>query len=298
MNDAVMKQAQRCFATGLCLITSKGPAGNDVMAAEWTMQVSYEPMLIAVFIHEGSSTLQNIRKTKIFGVNVASDEQATLVSVAGGFSRKEVDKLGIDGLFPSAKSPSGLAMIGGCLVNAECRVQKIQKIGDHHMVVGRATSIVHDERKKPLIYHRNRYFGLGGMVEPEREKIPVKKWVFDMFSSGQEGRFIVKVAGVTVRSKNRVLVMDLPKESGNFAIPFIHPGKGADYKQELERHLSDSGLRISVGNEPRIKRFTISSKKKILRINFVLFDGMLQEKSDALVWKPVSADPFLASLLR
>jgi len=45
-------------------------------------------MLIAIFIHEGSSTYANIMETKEFGVNMSSDEQAALVNIAGSYSRK------------------------------------------------------------------------------------------------------------------------------------------------------------------------------------------------------------------
>ena len=84
------QSAQRLFMTGVSLITSNGPNGKNVMAAEWTMQISYEPMLIAVFIHEESNTLKNIKKTKQFGVNVASEKQSTLASIAGGIPERKL----------------------------------------------------------------------------------------------------------------------------------------------------------------------------------------------------------------
>ncbi len=88
----------RYFATTVGMITTDGKHGRNVMAAEWTLQVSYEPMLIAIFIHD-SPTLWNIRDSGTFGVNIASDDQAELVNIAGGYSGTEVDKLGIPGTF-------------------------------------------------------------------------------------------------------------------------------------------------------------------------------------------------------
>src|SRR5579872_2489972 len=127
--------AQRFFMTGVSLITSYGPHGKNVMAAEWTMQISYNPLLIAVFIHKGSSTLSNIKSTKKFGINLSSEKQSTLVSIAGGYSRKEIDKLKINDLFKITESrKTHLPMICGCIVNAECKLVVIKKIGDHDMV--------------------------------------------------------------------------------------------------------------------------------------------------------------------
>ncbi|MGB6464059.1 MAG: flavin reductase family protein, partial [Nitrosotalea sp.] len=179
------------------------------MAAEWTMQISYEPMLIAVFIHEGSNTLKNIKKTKQFGVNVASEKQSTLVSIAGGYSRKEIDKLSIHNSFQVLKSKkTKIPLIADCLINAECKLFTIKKIGDHTMVVGRVISIRHDETKKPLAYHRNRYFRIGSMIEPIRDRVAVSKKTFDFFHKQSKNRFILKCAGVLVRSKNKMLVVD------------------------------------------------------------------------------------------
>ena len=68
----IQENVHRYFATTVGLITTKGRHGENVMAVEWTMQVSYEPMLIAIFIHD-SPTLWNIKDSNVFGVNIASD---------------------------------------------------------------------------------------------------------------------------------------------------------------------------------------------------------------------------------
>src|SRR5574341_1580295 len=99
MKGQIMKGIERYFATGVGLITSTGKNGPNVMAAEWTLHISYDPMLIAIFIHRGEATYENIMQTREFGVNMSTDQQASLVNISGGYSRKEIDKLGIANLF-------------------------------------------------------------------------------------------------------------------------------------------------------------------------------------------------------
>ena len=95
----IMDNVHRYFATTVALITTKGSKyGQNVMAAEWTMQISYEPMLIAVIVHE-SPTYWNMEQNRVFGVNIASEEQAELVNIAGGYSGTEIDKLAIPSAF-------------------------------------------------------------------------------------------------------------------------------------------------------------------------------------------------------
>ena len=149
----IMQGVNRYFTTGVGLITSTGKHGSNVMAVEWTMQISYEPMLIAIFIHESSSTYENILKTKEFGVNMSSNEQDSLVNIAGGYSRKEIDKLNI-GLFDiySARYIK-VPMLKGCIINAECLLLNHYKIGDHIAVIGEVVDAKFDATRSPLVYH-------------------------------------------------------------------------------------------------------------------------------------------------
>ena len=291
--------AQRFFMTGVSLITSYGQQGKNVMAAEWTMQISYNPLLIAVFIHKGSSTLDNIKSTKKFGINLASDKQSTLVSIAGGYSRKEIDKLKVYDLFKITESrKTRLPMICGCVINAECKLVTIKKIGDHDMVVGEVVSIKHDERKKPLVYHRNRYFQIGPMIKPIRHEVTIRKEVFDIFSLQNQNKFILKCVGVLVRSKNKILIFD--NNGKNFAktIPYTYPKKNTDNKKELEHYLKNMKMDIVLKGNPKIKRLIMKYNGNSQRINFVLFEGILKNKSGPFDWESFDADPFLKSLVK
>ena len=53
-----------------------GTAHNDehnVMVADWLMQVSFKPRLVAVAFEEDATTLANVRGSRVFTVNVPSD---------------------------------------------------------------------------------------------------------------------------------------------------------------------------------------------------------------------------------
>ncbi len=285
--------------TGVSMITSTGSNGQNVMAAEWTMQISYEPMLIAIFIHEGSSTLENIRQTKEFGVNVASEQQTTLVSIAGGYSRKEIDKLSMIGFFQLVKSQKiKPPLIEGCVINAECKVFMTKKIGDHTMIVGKVISIKHDPTKKPLVYHQNRYFGMGSLIEPIRRQIKVDRKTFDLFSNMAGGKFILKCTGVIVKSRNRVLVCKNGQTETLYTMPHTTPQRGQDQKKALETYLREIKLDVVLKQNPTLKRLILKTGKKMQRINFILFTGTLKTKPSAFFWKPIKNDLLLQALAK
>lgn len=285
MNQSIIEKAQRYFATGISLVTSHGPYGQNVMAVEWTMQISYKPMLIAVFIHEDSATFENIKKTKEFGINVSSDEQTMAVNIAGGYSRREIDKLKVKNSFevlPSRKIKS--PMIIGCLINAECKLVAMKKFGDHTMVVGKVVEISCDETKKPLIYHSGRYFQIGSIIEPFRKVVNLDDETFRWFSALAKGKFVLKCVGLIIKSNNKVLVFKQTKPTSYLTIPFVVPKRGTSYSKILDSYLKKSGL--STKNDiPILKRLTLKNKKKIQRINFVLFEGKLNSGIRNHTWQ-------------
>jgi flavin reductase (DIM6/NTAB) family NADH-FMN oxidoreductase RutF len=297
LNQRIAEKAQRYFTTGISLVTSTGPHGQNVMAAEWTMQVSYKPLLIAVFIHEDSATFENIKKTKEFGINVSSEEQTMAVNIAGGYSRREIDKLKVKGSFeflPSRKIKS--PMIAGCLINAECKLVTMKKLGDHTMVVGKAVAISYDEIKKPLVYHSGRYFRIGSIIEPFRKIVNVDDETFNWFSTLAKGKFVLKCVGLTIKSNNRILVLKQTKNTSYLTIPFVVPKRGIEYSKVLDSYLKKSGLSTTINNVPTLKRLTLRNKKKIQRINFVLFEGRLKSGIRNHTWQSSKLNSLLHML--
>ncbi|HEX5358332.1 MAG TPA: flavin reductase family protein [Candidatus Nitrosotalea sp.] len=269
----VPSKAERYFSTGISMITSYGTKGPNVMAAEWVLQISYNPVLIAIFIHKGSQTLKNIEKTKEFGVNVASKEQTAQVSVAGGYSGFEIDKMSLQNIFNTlAPQKIKVPMISGCTINAECNLVRKEKLGDHVMLVGKVVHIKHDDTKSPLLYHSGRYFGLGPMVEPDRQEVLTDKSTLEFFKNLAQGRFVLKCAGVVVTSKNNVLVTKFPKTKLE-TIPFSMPPQGNNQRAHLKKSLRKMRLDIQIEKESTMKRLVLKNGKDIQRINFVIFKG-------------------------
>ncbi|HET6458343.1 MAG TPA: flavin reductase family protein [Nitrosopumilaceae archaeon] len=297
MNQRIAEKAQKYFTTGISLVTSSGPHGQNVMAAEWTMQISYKPMLIAVFIHEDSATFENIKKTKEFGINVSSEEQTMAVNIAGGYSRREIDKLKIKGIFEflssrKIKSP----MIAGCIVNVECKLLTMKKLGDHTMVVGKAVTISYDETKKPLVYHSGRYFRIGSTIVPFRKVVNVDIETFNWFSIQAKNKFVLKCVGLIIKSNNKILVLKQTKNTPYLTIPFVAPKRGTKYSTILDFYLRKLGLNTTISDIPIIKRLTLKNKKKIQRINFILFEGRLKSNIKNHTWKSSKLNPLLRVL--
>ena len=290
-------KSERYFSTGLTMITSRGINGPNVMTAEWVMQISYQPVLIAAFIHEGSQTLKNIEKTKEFGINVASQKQTTEVNISGGYSGTELDKLKMKSIF-KLDDPQKITtpLISGCTINAECKLVKKEKLGDHTMIVGEVVNIKHDESKNPLIYHKGRYFGLGSAIEQDRMQINVKKEMLEHFKNIADNKFVVKCVGVIVKSKNKILVTSISKNKIDL-IPFSIPPPDVNQREHLIGYLQRMELDLQITNVPFMKRLVLKNGKNVQRVNFVLFQGKNKKSTKVLKWKNPIGDKLISVLI-
>jgi len=158
------------WATNVGLITSNGPNGQNIMAAEWTFYLSYSPAIISVHTgggENGKATAENIMKTKEFGVSLAASDQNVISSIAGGASGRDVDKIamlkemGFE-LYQGRKINA--LMVKGAATNAECHLLEAKQVGDHMMFIGEVVEMDSDQSKQPLVYSGNKYYHLGEQI--------------------------------------------------------------------------------------------------------------------------------------
>jgi flavin reductase (DIM6/NTAB) family NADH-FMN oxidoreductase RutF len=158
----------RYFATTVALITSYLEGrGANVMACEWTMNVSYRPLRIMSLIQRGDYTHELITESGEFGVNLCSADQAAMSSYAGNTSGRDGRKLDAK-IFAGCQYPAKkikAPMLRGCVLNLECVVDQTFEIGDHTAFIGRAVAGRRSNGRQPLLYHQGRYFRLGEPVQ-------------------------------------------------------------------------------------------------------------------------------------
>lgn len=144
---------------GMYVIGSRGPAGLNVMAAHWLMQVSFNPRMVALSLENDARTLANIRETCVFSVNVMGEDSVELVAsflqpanpgkVRGRhvLGPGTVNKLaGV----PHKTMATGCPILRDALAWYECEVEGGVPAGDHTLVVARVTDGGQINHGKPL----------------------------------------------------------------------------------------------------------------------------------------------------
>jgi flavin reductase (DIM6/NTAB) family NADH-FMN oxidoreductase RutF len=132
---------------GLYIVGSRGSDGLDGMMADWVMQVSFDPRMVAVSLENDARTLENIRATGGFSVNLLSEEEASMalaakfaqpyydekVSGRGGTSTRVHHKLES---VPHSVTASGVPILDRAMAWLECKAREFVPLGDHTLVVG------------------------------------------------------------------------------------------------------------------------------------------------------------------
>lgn len=162
----------RQFLTNLSLITSKGMWGDNIMTAEWVHQVSYEPGIVIVNVHDYDATADNIIGSGEFGVSMASEGQEELVNICGNVSGKKSDKLAALrelGFGFYRAGAIGAYMVEGAAMNLECRLIRHERVGDHVMFIGDVISAKVGTGKPMLFRAGTGIYRIGDVVRHAKD---------------------------------------------------------------------------------------------------------------------------------
>ena len=142
---------------GLYIVGSRSGDAADGMMADWVMQVSFEPRLVALAFENDARTLENIRATRAFSINLLSQDEAGM-ALAAKFAQPYYDaKVGgrtvlaarvhhkLDQI-PHTFGPDGSPVLDAAMAWIACEAEQFVAAGDHTLVIARVrdASMVHE----------------------------------------------------------------------------------------------------------------------------------------------------------
>jgi flavin reductase ActVB len=143
------------FASGVTVVTTKDADGNlyGLTVSAFT-SVSLDPPLVLICIENTAGSIDALKNSKMFVVNVLNSEQT---EVSERFASPAADKfaetdheLNID----------GIPVISNCIANITCGVVETYDGGDHTIFVGHVDDAVFGDGD-PLVYFRSGYHTIG-----------------------------------------------------------------------------------------------------------------------------------------
>ena len=147
-DDEIIQDAMHEIPYGIYVISSKdGESNPNAMIADWVMQVSFSPRLVAVSFESDSTNLHNIRTNRSMTINLLDEDsmdlarsflQPTNASKIQGRSESN-SNIRHDKLANIAYhlSDNGCAILDDALMWLELEADQFFEIGDHVLVVSK-----------------------------------------------------------------------------------------------------------------------------------------------------------------
>jgi len=140
--DALLKQ----ISHGVYVIgVGKGERQNAFTAA-WVMQVSFDPLLLAISINPGHYSYQLLQESGVCTVNVLGRDQYT---IAEHFGRSASDKM--KG-FEWRIARTGAPVLAESLAYFDCEVSHYADAGDHKIAVCKVVTAAALNQGTPMLY--------------------------------------------------------------------------------------------------------------------------------------------------
>ena len=139
------------FATGVTVVTATGARGPVGMTANAVCSLSLDPLLLLVCFDNQARTLEVVRDTRRFGVNVLAADQEDVCRV---FATKGADKFAGLGWKPGA---TGAPRLADVLAWIDCEIDAVHDAGDHEVCIGRVRELDVERREGPLVFFRGGY---------------------------------------------------------------------------------------------------------------------------------------------
>ncbi len=140
------------FATGVTVVTATGPAGPAGMTTNAVASLSLQPRLLLVCFEARSRTLEVVRASRRFAVNVlrAGDEDLAAV-----FASKRVGPQKFADVTHTEEH--GVPVLDRALVWIACDLHELRPAGDHEIGIGEVLGSGAGVPGDPLVFFGGRY---------------------------------------------------------------------------------------------------------------------------------------------
>jgi len=151
IDSRAFRHALGHFCTGVTVVAAVVDGEPIGFACQSFAALSLDPPLVLFCPGKTSRTWPLIEKAGSFCVNVLSHEQRDVSMV---FGRSGEDKFAAVSWSPA---PSGAPVLDGVLTWIDCSIEQVVDGGDHHIVIGRVTTLGSPVPGRPLLFYRGSY---------------------------------------------------------------------------------------------------------------------------------------------
>ena len=140
------------FATGVTVVTAIGPDGPAGMTTNAVTSLSLQPRLVLVCFERRSRTLDVVRVSRRFAVNVLRAEDEELAAV---FASKRIGREKFEAVTHTEEH--GVPVLDRALAWIACDLRELRPGGDHEIGIGEVLGTGAGAPGDPLVFFGGRF---------------------------------------------------------------------------------------------------------------------------------------------
>jgi 3-hydroxy-9,10-secoandrosta-1,3,5(10)-triene-9,17-dione monooxygenase reductase component len=147
-----LRRVMARWATGVAVVTSRAENGPRGATTNALTSLSLDPPLVLVCLDRRSNTLEGVRTSGRFCVNVLATDQEDL---ARRFATKQSGEEKLAGV--PHEPVEGVPVLSGVVAWLVCELERELDGGDHTILIGRPFETGVDPDTEPLVFYGGRY---------------------------------------------------------------------------------------------------------------------------------------------
>ena len=146
MNSNKLREVAGKFATGVTVATiHKNETEVVGMTANSFVSISLDPALVGLFVMSEATFLEHLKINSPLAISILSSEQKDISNQFAGLNKKDIEI--------EYEEDTEYSIIKNALAWYKTKIESIQQIGDHHLIVCSIKELHKDDNKKPLLYY-------------------------------------------------------------------------------------------------------------------------------------------------
>lgn len=137
----VTSAARILLAGPVALVTTRDRGADNVLPVAWHMPLSLDPPLVGIALEQSRHSLDMIRASEQFVLNIPTRTLLHHVQYLGAYSGEEIDKIEATQLELYAASRVDAPLIQGCAAWIECELREVLPLGDHELCIGLVVAV-------------------------------------------------------------------------------------------------------------------------------------------------------------
>lgn len=177
MGKQIWKPGNMLYPLPAVMVSTADAQGKaNILTIAWAGTVCTNPPMLSISVRPERYSYQALRETGEFVINLTTEKLAFETDFCGVRSGRDVDKFAHLNLTKEPAQYVKAPLIGECPVNIECRVEKVEELGSHHMFLATVLAVHVDdayldkddrfalEKTNPIAYVHGQYYGLGTLL--------------------------------------------------------------------------------------------------------------------------------------